>query len=78
MQALRFQRKGDLYGKLFSVVQWVAKLFPDSSDYTDIRGSSNKLHAYFNVSKDEKLLNILIDIRNIELSFFAYFLGCCR
>lgn len=75
MQALRFQRKGDLYGKLFSVVQWVAKLFPDSSDYTDIRGSSNKLHAFFKVIK---LLNILIDVRNIELSFFAYFLGCCR
>lgn len=48
-QAFIFQRHGDDYGKLFSIVQPVAKIFPGGSDYDVIREASNSLYTFFKV-----------------------------
>lgn len=48
-QALQFQRQGDNFGRLFSIIEWVAKLFPKTSEYEDIEKSSMKLYSFFKV-----------------------------
>lgn len=51
-EAFVFQRKGDDYGKLFSIVQPIAKIFPKSSDFDSIKEASAKLHTFFKVSSN--------------------------
>lgn len=55
LQAFRFQRSGDDYGKLFSVWEPIAKLFPDASDYKAIKEASTKLHDFFRKLIDKQI-----------------------
>lgn len=47
--AFTFQRKSDNYGKLFSVLPTVAKLFPEMSDYKPVRDASKRLYKFYAV-----------------------------
>ncbi|XP_031627920.1 probable cytochrome P450 304a1 [Contarinia nasturtii] len=45
--AFIFQRKTDNYGRLYSLIEEVAKYFPVMSDYTVARDASVELYTYF-------------------------------
>lgn len=53
--ALQFQRKTDEYGKLYSVIPAVAKLFPEKSDYAAGRRASVRLFEIFKKMIDEQI-----------------------
>lgn len=46
---MQFQRKTDEWGKLFSIVPSVAKLFPEKSNYQPARDLSLYLYTFFKV-----------------------------
>lgn len=48
-RALLFQRKSDNYGKLFSLIPLLTKIFPNKSDYKQAREASLQIHSYFKV-----------------------------
>lgn len=59
--AFTFQRKSDNYGKLFSVVPAVAKLFPEWSDYKPVRDASKRLYEFYAVITMNQMSYYLLD-----------------
>lgn len=53
--ALQFQRKTDEYGKLYSAIPAVAKLFPEKSDFNAGRRASTRLFEIFKKLIDEQI-----------------------
>lgn len=53
--ALQFQRKTDEYGKLYSAIPAVAKLFPEKSDFNAGRRVSIRLFEIFKKLIDEQI-----------------------
>lgn len=53
--ALQFQRKTDEYGKLYSAIPAVAKLFPEKSDFNAGRRASIRLFQIFQKMIDEQI-----------------------
>lgn len=44
--ALRFQRAGCMYGRIFSMLQWTARWLPGASGYGEVRASAMALHEF--------------------------------
>lgn len=57
--AFIFQRKMDDYGKLFSIIEQVAKWFPELSGFNAGRKSSMELYDVYKVFSKMKLPDIL-------------------
>lgn len=49
-EILNFQRNACLWGRLFSVVEMIGKLFPEMSDFRKIKESADNMYSYMTVS----------------------------
>lgn len=72
-KAMQFQRKTDEWGKMFSIVPSVAKLFPEKSDYQPARDLSIYLYTFFKVFfsvnrmiTSKKTINVLSSLLEIN------------
>lgn len=41
------QRKGDIYGRIFSVAPWLRYVIPNLSGYKELRKASMEMHSFF-------------------------------
>lgn len=46
---MRFQRNGDDFGKLFSLTPWVAKVFPETSGYKEMKEGNDGIYQFMEV-----------------------------
>lgn len=44
---MRFQRNGDDYGRLLSVIPWIRYIFPDKSGYNEFKEVNDYIYKYF-------------------------------
>lgn len=51
--AMIFLQKGDAWGRIFGYLNWVAKVFPESTDYRELRESTERYNAYIRVNDRE-------------------------
>lgn len=71
--AFLFQREMDDYGKLFSIIESVAKWFPELSGYRAGRESSVELYDVYKVLNIKIVINIFKRIFHFMLSLLLIF-----
>lgn len=52
---MRFQKAGDDYGKLLSVLPWIRHVFPEKSDYINLRDGNEGLYKFIKLIVDKHL-----------------------
>ncbi|XP_055697775.1 probable cytochrome P450 304a1 [Phlebotomus papatasi] len=50
---MQFQKAGDDYGKLLSVVPWIRHIFPEKSDYVNLRDGNEGLYKFIKLIVDK-------------------------
>lgn len=71
---MEFQRKGDAYGRLFSHIPNVAKLFPNWSDFNRLRKGSMKMHQFMKVFFPQYAFDLLpLKVRSSFICIYLYF-----
>lgn len=55
--AMIFLKNGDAFGRMFGYLNWVAKVFPEISDYRMLRASAERFHECIKVNDRSRCTN---------------------